>query len=257
MNFTNEQMRLIIQAEEGIQKVVGYLEETEHVWNEKRNLKLYDVSYFCYDKQDEYPDLNLDNQFNLFCEIQFENFEEWAKEEGIELRDEMNYIGRTSSFYLSDMCDNFYDYRNKKIDERFIECLYEEICGDYGFSFINLNSEFKIEWRDTGGEYFGDYDDEDRWYNEEGTLKYLADTETADGFLSQIKYYLDDAIKVAEYIDDFKENQVEYFKEQLQNRLEDLEWERRQEMNSENEIEFQKRDEILRFLVSGGVSAMT
>ena len=57
---------------------------------EPTNAKLYDVSYYCYQN-----DIN-DNLFNMFCENEWDFFEECLKDGGGTLE----FIGRTSSFYF-------------------------------------------------------------------------------------------------------------------------------------------------------------
>ena len=252
-SLSDEQMKLVIKAEHGIKAVADYLAETRYVWDEMRNLKLYKISSFTWQHADDYPDLDLNNEFQWFCEDQYMMFEEWAKEEGIELRKVMKYIGRTSSFYLTDISDS----RGKaqtKIDGNFMQGMYEQVNGGYGFSYMEIADDFKIEF--LPGNYgsmsscqtIAECFDEEKPY-----LEYLADTETPSGFLGEVKYFLEDAVKVADYIDDTKENQVEYFKEQLQCRLDDLAYEKQCEHNRINEIVFGERNEELAFIAAGGI----
>ena len=57
---------------------------------ESTNVKLYDVSFYCYQN-----DIN-DDLFNIFCENEWDFFSDYLKELGASLE----FIGRSSSFYF-------------------------------------------------------------------------------------------------------------------------------------------------------------
>ena len=189
---------------EELTKVVKFMRTCEYAWNETRTLKLHDVSYKCDDIVKEYceknnkiygEDHNGDWWFNIFCEDSYYFFKEWAEEEGIDLNEIMCYIGRTSTFFLSDI-SNVYLSENKLIDAN-IENLFENIGMDYIYDFINfrINADdtVTINWVDD--EYLNDID-----YERE--MKTL---------LENVTRYMSNIVKVADYIDDFRENQIEYF----------------------------------------------
>ena len=60
---------------------------------EPTNAKFYDVSYYCY--QNDINDIH-DNLFNIFCENEWDFFSDYLKE----LDANLEFIGRTSSFYF-------------------------------------------------------------------------------------------------------------------------------------------------------------
>ena len=203
-------MITIDDAKKGIQAVIDFLKENESAWNESRNLKLYDVSWKCSDIIEKYPLVNNDetereNMFYWFCEDSYEQFTEWMQEENI--TDCRKYIGRTSSFYLTDL-------HNDDISE-----VIEELIDDnYGWlSGIELtvdDNSIEIE-----------IDDEDE---APASLDYLA-----NDFIEDVKRDLSDAIRIAKYIDDFKEHQIEYFKEYIEGRNDILEYMAKEEAEKE------------------------
>ena len=67
---------------------------------ESTNVKLYDVSFYCYQN-----DIN-DDLFNIFCENECDFFSDYLKETGANLE----YIGRSSSFYFVPAGFNFNCY---------------------------------------------------------------------------------------------------------------------------------------------------
>jgi len=203
-------MITIDDAKNGVKQAIDYLKENEKAWNESRNLKLYDVSWKGADIIEKYPLVNADdaereNAFIWFCEDSYEQFEEWMKEENIE--DCRKYIGHSSSFYLTDL-------HNDDISE-----VIEELIDDnYGWlSGIELtvdDNSIEIE-----------IDDEDE---APASLDYLA-----NDFIEDVKRDLSDAIRIAKYIDDFKEHQIEYFKEYIEGRNDILEYMAKEEAEKE------------------------
>ena len=208
----------------GIEKVMDYLKSIENVWNEMRNLKLYDAFFEAEKLLDDYPlvkeeENDYSKVFHMFCDSAYANFEDWIKEEGI--NDSRKYIRRTSSFYLTDIHD-----RNQ------LFVFYNALDAAYGWTNLSFSlkdgkvcmDKYETDESCTEQEYIQEAQDE---------MKYFADGEC----LSDIKKYFEDPVKEAEYIDSFKENQVEYFKEWLQNWEDFLEYEKEEETRRQYEID--------------------
>lgn len=194
-------MITIDNAKNGIKQAIDYLKENENAWNESRNLKLYNVSWKGADIIEEYPLVNADdaereNAFIWFCEDSYEQFEEWMKEENIE--DCRKYIGHTSSFYLTDLHDD----NISGVIETLIDNNYGWLSG-IELTVDDNNIEIEI------------YDEDEAPVS----LDYLA-----NDFIDDVKKELSDAIRIAKYIDSFKEHQIEYFKDYVEGRNDILEY---------------------------------
>ena len=171
------------------------------------NLKLHDVAYYVSNNE------KLLNYFENFCHFEYEYFEEYLKENMLEIEQ----IGHTSSFYFyggyNEM--NFYDFNiyDMKEDENIFTTLG---CG--------LESETEIIFDSGSLEY--------AYYELENVLNYdLQDEDNLEDLESEIDVIIDDlkdylqayykeikAVKRAyKWLEDYKANQVEYFKEFVEN----------------------------------------
>ena len=209
------------QVNKGIAGVIEYLKGIENVWNQTRNLKLYDVFYHASEIIDKYPlvkeERNEDDLFYSFCEFQFDMFQEWMKEEGIEPKT-MVYVGRTSSFYLTDI--------HERSMPDVLTNLFDAIEGGYYSLDIDKNCEM-IHF--TATEYFTE---EEQIEENQEYMEYIAD----GSFLKDVKEYMSDAVRIADYIDDFKKNQIEIFTEEIEAINNDIEYDRAQQEKEENEF---------------------
>ena len=166
------------------------------------NLKLHDIAFYVGD------DEKLLNHFRIFCEFEYEYFEEYLKENMLETE----YIGRTSSFYFYGGYSesNFYDFDiyDMKDDKNIFDTL------GYG-----LESELET--------LFNSDDFYQAYYNLENDCRYdlldsddLEDLETEfDNSIYELEEYLQayykeiKAVKRAyKWLEDYKANQVEIFK---------------------------------------------
>lgn len=194
------------EVNKALDEVIAYLKEHENAWNETRTLKLHDVSYHGEEILDKYPLVKEEYKeydlFNWFCEDEYNNFTEWMEENHID--DCRNYIGRTSSFYLTDLHDN-------SIGNVITE-LIEKV---YNYVGIDFSEDGHIE-PFTATEYYTEAELIDE---AQGEMRYIA----SGDFLKDTKKYLADAIEIADYIDTFKENQVANFEEYIQFKNELLE----------------------------------
>ena len=115
---------------------------------ESTNVKLYDVSFYCYQN-----DINYD-LFNIFCENEWDFFSGYLKNVGASLE----FIGSTSSFYFipTPLDFNFYymrDFKRSEPEERcrmlFDEFLYYTGAYDSLEEMIDAGwgvDEIKKEW---------------------------------------------------------------------------------------------------------------
>lgn len=203
---------------DAMKEVLNWLDSIEDVWARMRTLKLHDVSYALYKGiLDKYPlveeEYKEDDLFNWFCEDSYDNFLEWMKEEGI--TDERKYIGRTSSFYLTDLYSRDKEVVLAELIDKTVN----------GFDYLDFDKEGNMEQLG-----WGSYSEEDVLLFAQDEMEYVA----SGKFLEDAKEIMQDAIKIAKYIDDFKANQVEYFEEELQFREDELEYQA--EVDKENAI---------------------
>lgn len=208
---------LVKMANKEIEKVKAMLEEKAEVFA-TRNLKLYDVA-FNEDLQEEFglSDDQYSEAFYWFCNDSYSNFEEWMLEERIDNR-VMQYIGRSSSFNLIPMNDIIQLDRYGDID--FENTIYQYILIDIGHgssigSVLDADGLISLEeirklLSSLGNEFYC-LTVEEACPILKDALEYLT-----DNIVKMFEYSLEDVEKVHGYLKDFKENQVEYFREYLE-----------------------------------------
>ena len=171
------------------------------------DLKLHDVSYYVGD------DEKLLKHFDNFCECEYDYFQYWLEENMLQTE----YIGRTSSFYFYGGYaeSNFYDFDiydmkddNNIFDtlgyglESELETLF--ISDDFYQAYYNLENDCHIDLSD-------DYDLDDLETELEDAIEELE--EYLHAYYKEIK-----AVKRAyKWLENYKSNQVEYFKEFVAN----------------------------------------
>lgn len=159
-------------------KIVAYI-------GELTNLKLYDVfSYVMdeFDSEDKAMEI-----FDRFAEDMYEDFKLFEDDICIQ----RYYLGRTSSFFIDD-CDTEiidYYYANEYREEKDIEKKKEMLIDEFIYTWINADEDIIEEE-----------------YNK-GDIKILVDS-----FISFTEA-LNNIYKGYKYIEEFKENQVEIFKQ--------------------------------------------
>ena len=201
------------------------------------NLKIYDVSWLCYDKeklidmiQEEFKERkedvekivnekNMDNVFNFYCDRTYRNFKDDLFEEcGVNF-DEVVRVGRTSTFYMINKSLYNIEYNHNDL----IMCLWE----------MGLDTEEKI--KSIG-------------FKE---LRELLKYESAEEVRNSIDIYLDDSEslleeiepwrKAKEQLEDYKKNQesdfVQFF---YYNELNEEIWELEKERQREYEEKVSK-----------------
>ena len=213
------------KANRELLKVKEYMEkELDPVLSEERNLKLYDVYFQAADIIDKYQLVKekymVDDLFYLFCEDQYDCFKDDMKHKGIDINELMKYIGRTSSFYISEYY-NIYD----------IETLYDLV--NNGYREVQFSAD-GMQVKPFINEYmtYSDNIDSDIY-----DLEYII----SGKFLRDVKEYFLDSLKLAEYIDNFMKNQISIFTEfiEYQNELivdQEMQEKERQEKEKEDFI---------------------
>jgi len=99
----NDEFKCVMERIEAIHKRISKISHT--------NLKLHHIAYKLYDyvSSGMITDNESQNLFQLICEMEYENFQEWEAENVPSI--ERVYIGHTSSFYYSakNWCGNIID----------------------------------------------------------------------------------------------------------------------------------------------------
>ena len=229
----DEHIKILENIEENLtlaKRLIKVIEGTMHYYSkitryEQTNLKIYEVAFHLEEYVDKYFS-NYEGEswevFNWFCEDEFMYFEELLKENDIV----MNHIGRTSSFYFG-----------IKADERAEELL-DLLKDNEGFNWIDIVERWDfayiledIDDNTTGKDIvkrqieehcnLNDFDIQEVLENVEEELELFVE------LLEDEKQGLDDfqesimKIKNAyEFLENYKENQLENFKEFLINQQE-------------------------------------
>ena len=185
-----------------IKNVAMYMKSIENVWNEARNLKLYDAFFKADELPKKYPlveaETNSYDAFYDFCNDAYTFGLQDEFDNGY-LQDLRVYVGRTSTFYITNIRDSKDNMTNVIYE------LIETINGNIGIDFNDDLTMKPLTWSDyyTEAELIEEY---------QGDMEYLVKE-----FIYDVKKYMQEAIKLAEYIDTYKENQVDYFDEWLSN----------------------------------------
>lgn len=203
-------------VDEGLKQVIDYLESIRDVWSKPRNLKLHKVAMDYMAIIDDFPlvkeEYKEDDVFSLFLEDEYNNFTEWMEENNI--TDCREYRWGTSTFDLTDI-DN--DVIGNVIDA----LLYKV----YGYYPIDINDKGEmIPFEKT--DY---YTEKEQIEEHQEPMTYIA----SGDFLKEIKSILHDAVEIANYIDSFKEKQIDIFKNYVSFLNEQIEWQKEQDEKEE------------------------
>lgn len=193
--------------EKELQKCSEALKMNEHKWNEYMDLKLHKINYGV-DCDFELNGANihfnedyLNDEFYQFCDMEFESFSEWCAEELKSYKDFddiRDRVGTTSSFYLGTLHNHYAD--------RLTVALAEAV-DDFNMSNLGFTD------RDDKIVITTDFDNMTKEELEDYVNEMLALAET---LYDNLMYKLNDIIMVYDYIRDFKEGQVEAFKDFVQ-----------------------------------------
>ena len=181
---------------------IEYLGSTE-------NLKLHEIAMYCYDNNVEIE------LFNIFCQFEFDNFMEILKENDIEL----NYIGRTSTFrvignyFLTN--DNYSIYEIENFDntsiikEKIIYLIENYFYKSYSYCF-----DFKFDKE--GNIIDFDYNELKNYILEYSDSKEVLKNIYKELWNNNVIEELNNIVSTYKYIQEFKENQIEIFKNFLE-----------------------------------------
>ena len=182
-----------------LDKCTALLKENEDKWNEPLDLKLHDICIYDDSCDFDYGGAHvhfteeaLQEYFELFCNTEYNFFIDWCESEGIDFDELRQSIGRTSKFYLGSMHNNY--------EDKYTVAL-AKVCDAFNMSpFEVIDSDGKIVVTN----YMEKENDVDCVITEALSL--------AECVYDDLKNTMDDIIKVYDYIKDFKDNQVESFK---------------------------------------------
>ena len=173
----------------------------------QENLKLYDVSDYCCEND---IDIEL---FNDFCQFEYDNFIETLKENDIEL----GYIGRTSTFRVQG--DFFFnDDRNYYTLEEIEKLSLNEKIGYLieNYFYCNYNYIFNFEYDKKGNIINFDYEELKNYILSFNDSKEVLKNIYEELFRNNVIEELNNIVSTYKYIEEFKNNQLECFKEFLQ-----------------------------------------
>ena len=202
--ITTTTKETIKKAKQELKKIFDYIAQNNDALTDYTDLKLHDASYYAYSEMgNDFPlcyaadDQNSEySYFYDFCEWSFNQFEEDLKAQNIDFYKTVDYIGHTSKFY----CYAGHDRDAETIINNF---LYD----DYT-SFEIINGRFSFS---------GFY----------GIPEIINDLEYfINHAFNDFKAKTADAITIYNYIKEFKDNQIEYFKDYLTYYEEDLQAEK-------------------------------
>lgn len=199
---------LIIKANENLKRAIEVIKNNQAAF-ESMNLKLHDVSYYSWKSAEtNFPEIeeDMNDLFYDFCDVSYMFLEEDFNYYGYEW-EKRQYIGRTSSFYLSGYQIRGYRTETEDIDD----ILYEVLEKNGYYDSIPDIKDGKI--------VIDDYIEDSK-----ANIEYIGSEE----FIRDFNKEIDGIIKMYEYIKDFKDNQVEYFKEYLQGIQDDILYQREQ-----------------------------
>lgn len=196
-SFIYQSAKRLLEKE--LDKCFKLLKETEEKWNNFMDLKLHDASYgvdLSFELNDAIVSFD-DNAyvfyFNEFCEISYENLIEDCQNlyniDYVKLR---HAIGNTSSFYLGDLYNS-------------------DIYNHYIVALAQASSTFNLSSIKFG-------EDEKGIHIIENGVKDIEDfvnsmLELVEDMYTELEDKITEISNVYDYIHDFKEHQVENFKE--------------------------------------------
>lgn len=205
---------MINKANENLNKAIQIFQDNEKAFS-SMNLKLHDASYYAWSAKEDYPEIEDDmtDIFYLFCEVSYDQMLEYFEEQGYDFENR-SYIGHTSSFYLDK------GYQFDRISD--MDNLLYNVIEKNGYAY-DITPEIKD----------GKLDETDEWFDETSeNIQYIA----SDEFLEDLNKDISPIIGMYEYIKDFKENQVEYFKEFLEYKREEILYEKEQKEKHDLEV---------------------
>lgn len=184
--------------EKELDKCLDLLKTTEEKWNNYIDLKLHDIGYGDCDCDFSlngamvvFNEDYLSDMFYTFCDIEYDNLIEECKLSGIDFDELRDNVGRTSSFFLGKLHNTY--------EDKYIVALAEAV-DEFNVSMLSFKMiDGKIRFEAEDG-----YDIDDVLNEMLGLVECL---------YSELKDKLDDIVGVYDYIKEFKDNQVDNFRE--------------------------------------------
>lgn len=205
----NDKINDLMMEHEGLLSVLG----------STYNLKLHDIAYKANEK-------DYDKYFELFCNINYQVFEKFTKENDCNLIQ----VGRTSSFFIADnesIIDKYECYDIKQSNNNFEKIIFlldYYLNSEYTSVGFNISDMVTIDYNKQLVEDIGsNLMDFFREYKE-----YLTDDNKRisplgifiNGFDIFINNYFYGITEVADYINNFKENQLKLWNEFIEEQKE-------------------------------------
>lgn len=207
--MTKELNILLNKANGEIEKIKSNYMENQNAFK-PMNLKLYDtLNYYALKAENDYPMFTKDELYDFFenfCDNSYDNFiEDLLLNHNIEFNSYANHIGNTSNFYLTHNDSFKYNYIEKYGFSELINDLLNNLMSyvDYEYVFI-INSDGTITLNNqiTIAKNNIDY------------IKELLQT-IIDNIYNTYESLTKNIIIIYNYIKSFKDNQVAYFKDEL------------------------------------------
>lgn len=181
-----------------LNKVISQSKEISSILNNNTNLKLHKIVCL-----DEYTP----GDFELFCSEKYEEWKEFLEEHHLEA----THIGSTSSFYLNAKYYDMFDYEyNGLINSRNLTKL---LCQNSGIDVYYIKVDDNGIIVDLKDIKFSDG-------TSESWSEYFLEKNTLDDFVAdlddEVKRFLEELEEIKagyKYIEEFKENQVQTYKE--------------------------------------------
>lgn len=224
MEMTKSIQELVEKANKELQAIKAYFDTNEKAFR-PMDLKLHDLFYECENIVEKFPLVSgmmakselYNDLFYDFCEQSYDIMVEDFQECGYDWNNR-EYIGRTSKFRLWGLVEF------ERYNINYVNTIY---------NFLSKNGWYDCipDFVETAGILTVDI--EDKYINDCGAnLEYIASGE----LLADIKQSTKSCIAIYQYISDFKENQIEYFREWLENIENDLQLEKEEQEQQEMEI---------------------
>lgn len=157
---------------------------------EDENLKLYEIANILENEEDN-------NEFNIFCELSCDEFKEKLYNNSCKL----DCVGRTSTFYINheDMDIFYFEYK-----QLFNQNKIKNLLNVFVYNFIDYNIEVEFNEKNEVIDL--------AWYDEDDYTLTSIDKE-----VMEFKENLLNIIDTYQYIQEFKENQVQIWNEFREN----------------------------------------
>ena len=207
---------LVKIANKEMEKLVKFLDEHTGLY-EGRNLKLYDISYNpALQEKWNLTDEQYSNLFYWYCELEYDLFIEWMRENKIE--DTRNYWGGTSTFDLTNRIIESDRRSNLDYGMTVYNIAYNNTigCNDLNY-IIDGDGKIKMELITRYCKKSNKYWLEENIKDLKEGLEYIASGEMFNDFMNDMQ----DSIEIDKYLNDFMENQVENFEDFIQHEIEE------------------------------------